>query len=144
MKTINLRDFYPWYTRDEFVNVPDVVAAELFAGRRYDKSHKQRIRRNKSFYSIDVDDGIEAAAIVCYDDSPERIFDLMERHCRLCHALNALPEIQGRRIESHFLHGISMRKISKTEGVSLVAVHKAIKKGLYTMKKQLNDFHLGG
>ena len=32
MATINLRDFYPWYQHNEFVDVPDVIAAELMAG----------------------------------------------------------------------------------------------------------------
>lgn len=42
MAIINLRDFYLWYTQDEFVDVPDVIAAELFADRRYHKSHEHR------------------------------------------------------------------------------------------------------
>ena len=31
MTTINLKDFYPWYTHDEYIEVPDEVAAELKA-----------------------------------------------------------------------------------------------------------------
>lgn len=57
MATINLKDFYPWYGQDEYVEAPNVVTQELFADRRYEKSHKQRTRRNKSFYSIDANDG---------------------------------------------------------------------------------------
>lgn len=34
MTTINLREFYPWYIQDEFIEVSDEVAAELRAGRR--------------------------------------------------------------------------------------------------------------
>ncbi len=34
MVTINLRDFYPWYTHDEFVEVLDEVADELLADKR--------------------------------------------------------------------------------------------------------------
>ena len=34
--TINLREFYPWYTHDEFVEVSDEVAAELRADKRYE------------------------------------------------------------------------------------------------------------
>ena len=89
MTTINLRDFYPFYTHDEFVEVPEVIAAELIADRRYEQSHARRMRRNKATYSLDEDNGIEAATPICYNDSPERIFDLMEQHCRLCRALNS-------------------------------------------------------
>jgi RNA polymerase sigma-70 factor (ECF subfamily) len=140
MATINLRDYYPWYTQDEFLEVSDEVAAELAADQRYQKTHEQRVRRNKSFYSLDRDDGIELDSIVCYNDCPERIFDMMERYCALCRALNALPEIQGRRIDAHFLLGISQPKIAEDEGVSEVAVYKSIVKGLTAMEKSLRNF----
>ena len=39
MTTINLRDFYPFYTHDEFVEVPEVIAAELIADRRYERAY---------------------------------------------------------------------------------------------------------
>ena len=31
MTTINLKDFYSWYTHDEYIEVPDEVAEELKA-----------------------------------------------------------------------------------------------------------------
>ena len=45
--TINLRDYYPWYTHDEFVEVSDEVATELRADWRYEKNHERSMRRNK-------------------------------------------------------------------------------------------------
>ena len=86
-------------------------------------------------YSLDADDGTEAFSIVCYNDSPERIFDLMERHCGLCQALNSLPEIQGRRVEAHYLLGKSIQEIAKAEGVSDSSVKESIYRGLRAMKK---------
>ena len=47
--TINLRDYYYWYTQDEFVEVSDEVAAELQADRRYEKTHERISRRNKVY-----------------------------------------------------------------------------------------------
>jgi len=140
MTTINLRDFYPFYTHDEFVEVPEVIAAELIADRRYEQSHARRMRRNKATYSLDEDNGIEAATPICYNDSPERIFDLMEQHCRLCRALNSLPEIQGRRIEAHYLLGMSQRQIAEIEGVSLNSVSISLRKGLQAMRNFLKNF----
>ena len=137
MATINLRNFYPWYTHDEFVDVPNIIAAELIADRRYEKAAMRRTYYNKAHYSLDAGDGIEASAIVCYDDSPERVFGMIERHCRLCRALNSLPEIQGRRVEAHYILGKSQREIAETENVSEVAVHKSIQKGLAAMRKFL-------
>jgi len=143
MATINLKDFYAWYTHDEYVEVSDEIADALFADKRYQKSHEQRTRRNKSFYSLNREDGIEAVAGASHSDNPEHIFTMMERHCRLCHALNILPEIQGRRIEAHYLLGKSQAEIAKAEGVTKGAMSKSITKGLAAMKKFYKNFDLG-
>ena len=57
MKTINLKDFYYWYTQDEFIEVTDEVAAELYKGKRCDKSHERQMYRYKAQYSLDVKNG---------------------------------------------------------------------------------------
>jgi RNA polymerase sigma-70 factor (ECF subfamily) len=144
MATINLRDFYPWYTHDEFVDVPDVIAGELFADKRYEKIHKQRIRRNKAIYSLDAEDGIEASATVHPTNSPDAVMEKKEQRCRICCALNSLPEIQGRRVDAHYLVGKSRREIAAAEGVSESAVNAAIEKGLTAMKKYLINYRGGG
>jgi RNA polymerase sigma-70 factor (ECF subfamily) len=132
---INLREYYPWYTHDEFIEVTEEVAAELRKDKRYEKIHKQRMRRNLSIYSLDVDDNIEAAAIVRHSDNPEALFFMMENHCRLCRALNSLPETQGYRVEAHFLLGMSYQAIADAEGVNESAVRGSVKRGLRAMKK---------
>jgi RNA polymerase sigma-70 factor (ECF subfamily) len=143
MAIINLRDFYPFYTHNEFVEVPDVIAAELIADRRYEKAYKQRLIYNKAFYSLDADDGIEASATACFGCgnilSPETALDVMETYCRLCRTLNSLPEIQGRRIEAHYLLGVSQRDIAQAEGVVKSSVSESIKKGLAAMRKYLKE-----
>jgi len=131
---INLKDFYPWYTHDEFVEVPDVIAAELTADRRYEKSHKQRIRRNKSYYSLDVDDGIEASTMFNSSYDPEVALEIKERYCRICIALNSLPTIQGRRITAHYIHCKSQAEIAEIEGVSKGSVSISITRGLTALK----------
>ena len=139
MAVINLRDFYQWYTVDIFVEVSDDVAAELFADKRYQKSHEQRMRRHKSFYSLDAGDNIETSAIVYSTDDPAAVVEMMERHCRLCQALNSLPEIQGRRVEAHFLLGKSQAEIAQVEGVSKGSVCVSITRGLAAMKKTIQN-----
>jgi RNA polymerase sigma-70 factor (ECF subfamily) len=136
--TINLRDFYPWYTHDEFVEVPTVTAEELFADKRYHKAHDRRMKRNKS-YSLDFEADMEKASIACHSDNPEYIFTMMERHCNLCQALNSLPDIQGRRIDAHYLQGKSRKEIAQAEGVSERAVNYSIESGLRAMKKYLSN-----
>ena len=140
MTTINLKNYYYWYTQDEFIEVSDEVAAELEADKKYERAYQRRTFYNKAHFSLDAEDGIEAAAVVCYNDSPERIFDMMERHCGLCRALNSLPEIQGRRIEAHYLLGKSQKEIAEAEGVSLNSVSLSLRRGLQAMKKYLNNF----
>lgn len=140
MKTINLRDFYPFYTHDEFVEVSDEVAEELFADKRYHKSHERRLTRNKAFYSLDVEDGIEASAIIHTTDNPEAVYEIAERHCRLCRALNSLPEKQGKRIEAHYILGMSVQQIAGAEGVGERNIRKSISRGLEAMKLFLKKF----
>ena len=59
MTTINLKDFYAWYTHDEYIEVSDEVAAELKADKLYEAAHQRRTTRNKAQYSLDCDDAAE-------------------------------------------------------------------------------------
>lgn len=108
MTTINLKDFYPWYTQDEYIEVSDEVAEELRANKRYEAAYRRRVTRNKAQYSLDCDDGIEYSACV-FEPSPEELVLRKERLEVLCHALNSLSEKQGRRVEPVF----SMERSSK-------------------------------
>ena len=138
MVTINLRDFYPWYTHDEYIEVSETVADELIADKRYQKSHKRRVLRNKAQYSLDADDGIESSA--AFDAaSPYEVMEYKQRFCRLCRALNSLPEAQGRRIEAHYILGMSVTEIAKAEGVAQASVYESIERGLRGMKKYLKN-----
>ena len=64
MTTINLKEFYPWYTHDEYIEVSEEVADELRASRLYEAAYQRRIVRNKAQYSLDCEDGIEYSACV--------------------------------------------------------------------------------
>ena len=136
MATINLREFYPWYTHDEFVEVPDVIAGELFADRRYQKTHERTLRRNK-VHSIDAEDGTEEVASTHLSDNPEVLFAVKEQHCRLCCAINSLPETQARRIEARYILSMSVSEISKAESAGERNIRKSIDRGLISMRKFL-------
>ena len=140
MTIINLRDYYPWYKQDEFVEVSDEVAAELITGKRYEKAYERRVQYNKAQYSLDAEDGIEASSLACSCDAPEAVFDMMEQHCGLCRALNSLPEIQGRRVEAHYLLGASIQEIAEAEGTGERRIRKSIGLGLEGLKKYLKIF----
>ena len=134
MIIINLRQFYPWYQHDDYLEVQDEIAAVLFADRRRQKSYERTIRRER-IYSLDTASGMEADSIISYNDSPERVFAMMDRYCRLCRALNSLPAMQARRLEAHYLRGISQRRIARIEGVSRGAVSLSITRGLAALRK---------
>jgi len=139
MKTINLRDFYPWYTHDEFIDVSDEVAAAMLEAGRLERNYTERVRYNKAYYSLDAGDGIENDA--CYINlSPHDIYERQIMRCRLCRALNSLPETQGRRVDAHYILGMSYQAIAEAEGVDESAVRAAVKRGLRDMKKYFKDF----
>ena len=134
MTTINLKDFYPWYTHDEYTEVSDEVAEELMASRRREAAHTERARYNKAYYSLDCDDGIEYSACL-HEPTPQELLERMELFIRLWNALNSLPEIQGRRIDAHIILGKSIKEIAEAEGVHEESVRQSIKRGLERMKK---------
>ena len=136
MTTINLRDFYPWYTHDEYIEVSEEVAEELHTSRRREAAHAERVRYNKAFYSLDCDDGIEYVACL-HEPSPQELMDRKELFFRLWNALNSLPELQGRRADAHLILGKSFRRIAREEGVSKSAVRDYVYCGLESMKKYL-------
>ena len=88
MTTINLKDHYPWYTEDTFMEVPDEIAAFLDEDRRLQINYAQYIRDNKAFYSLDAGDGIEAEALNL-PEQPDEALERMELE-RLPHSLQNL------------------------------------------------------
>lgn len=138
MTTINLKDFYAWYTHDEYVEISDEVAEELKADKRYEAAYRRRVTRNKAQYSLDCDDGIEYSACL-HEPSPEELVLRQERFFYLWNALNTLPETQGLRIDACIIEGKSMTEVAEADGVSVAAVHKSIQQGLKSMKKYLQN-----
>ena len=138
MTTINLRELYPWYISDEFVEVTDDVAAELRADKLYEAAYQRRITRNKAQYSLDCDDGIEYSACQ-HEPTPQELLDRKELFCRLWNAINSLPEVQGRRVDAVIILGRSYREVAREEGVAPWAVEQSVKRGIKAMKKHLRE-----
>ena len=136
MTTINLKDFYAWYTHDEYIEVSDEVAAELKADKLYEEAHQRRTTRNKAQYSLDCDDGIEYSACL-HEPTPQKLLDRMELFVHLWNAINSLPEVQGVRVEAHLILGKSYRQIAREQGVDKSVVRRSVKRGMVAMKKYL-------
>ena len=107
MTTINLKDFYYWYTQDQFIEVSDEVAEVFVSDARHEMAYQRRLSRHKAQYSLDCDDGIEYSACL-HEPTPQELLERMELFIRLWNALNSLPEIQGRRIDAHIILGKSI------------------------------------
>ena len=136
MTKINLREFYPWYKVDTYVDVPDEVAEELWAGRRAEHAQKSKIAYHKAYYSLDCDDGIEHSA--CHmEPSPETLLLQQEQTEALCQALNTLSEKQGLRVDACIICGMSYRAVARAEGVDKSAVRESVRAGLKHMRNYL-------
>ena len=139
MTTINLRDFYYYYTQDEFIEVSDEIAEAMFEAERQEKNYTERVRYNKAYYSLDMNDGIEREAAYI-NMTPQEILEHQLMRCQVCQALNSLPETQGRRIDTHLILGISQKDIAESEGVTKGSVSISIQRGIAAMKKYLKIF----
>ena len=58
MKEINLRDYYPFYTSDVIVEVPDEVALLLREYTLLEEAYRIRTYRYQAFYSLEGHEGI--------------------------------------------------------------------------------------
>ena len=65
MKEINLRDYYPFYTSDVIVEVPDEVALLLREYTLLEEAYRIRTYRYQAFYSLEGHEGIDFQRIVC-------------------------------------------------------------------------------
>ena len=77
MTTINLKDFYYWYTQDQFIEVSDEVAEVFLADARYEMAYQRRLSRHKAQYSLDCEDGIEYSACL-HEPTPQELLERME------------------------------------------------------------------
>ena len=74
MTTINLKDFYYWYTQDQFIEVSDEVAEVFLADGRHEMAYQRRLSRHKAQYSLDCDDGIEYSACL-HEPTPQELLE---------------------------------------------------------------------
>lgn len=141
MKIINLRDFYPHYTTDVFVHVPDEVADLLFTLKLKEAADQLRVYRHKAYFSLDADDGTELRALsLIYQQPLDELIDERQLKKLLYRGLATLPEKQRQRIYAHFFLGISKADIAKAEGCHVNSVKESIHRGLATLKKFFEKF----
>ena len=141
MKTINLRNIYPYYfTEDKWIDVPDELA-QIFADyAKAEETYERTKRRYKATYSLDREDGIERN-ILFVSLSPHELYERKLTQEQLHSAIASLPDKQAKRIYAHFFLGMSKTAIARAEGVSKVSVSESIERGLCSIEKFLKKFH---
>lgn len=139
MTTINLRDYYPIYKEDTFIEVSDEIATFLAEEKRLQTNYAQYIRDNKAFYSLDCGDGIEADAL----DRPEQPDEVLE-HTELVRlleeALATLTDDQRRRVYERIVMQRSNLSIATEDGVDVSTVRQTISRGIKNLKNFLKKF----
>ena len=138
MITINLKDFYPWYGSDEYIEVPEEVALELLADKHYEAAHRRRIKRNKVFSFSDYGENDTESTNKSAPD-PQEIVETLEFIRQIKDELASLPELQSRRIRAHIILEMTLSETADSENVSIVAVHNAIQRGLEKIRENLGN-----
>ncbi len=138
MKTINLRDYYPFYTSDCLVDVPDEVAALLLSYARQEASYQRRTYRHKAHFSLDRNDGIENN-ILFVSLSPCEIYERKVTNEQLHAAIASLSDKQAKRIYAYYFLGMSKAAIAKAEGVNKSQVTRSIKTALRNIERFLKN-----
>lgn len=136
MKIINLRDIYPHYTQDCFVEVTDEVADLFSEFDHKEAAYRLRTFRHKAYYSLDRNDGIEHEALFVAL-SPHELYERKVTMQELHAAIASLPDIQAKRIYAHFILGMTKQDIARAEGVNEKVVRVAIERGLRRLEKIL-------
>ncbi|WP_019879981.1 sigma factor-like helix-turn-helix DNA-binding protein [Succinispira mobilis] len=138
MKTINLKDYYPFYTQDTFVDVPDELLAIFEESAKAEAAYERKKFRYKAHYSLDRGDGIEHD-ILFVSLSPDEIYERKLTSQQLHAAIASLPDKQAKRIYAHYFMGMSKSAIAKAEGVNKSQISRSIKKALRSIEIYLKN-----
>lgn len=139
MKTINLKDYYPYYTRDTFIEVSDALVVLFEEFEKAEASYERKKYRYKAHYSLDRNDGIEHN-VLFVSLSPDELCERKLTNKQIYAAIASLPDKQAKRIHAHYFMGMSKNAIAKVEGVSEKAIRVAIERGLRSIEKYLKIF----
>ena len=129
MITINLKDFYPWYGQDEYIEVPEEVVWEMLADKRYEAAYTKKIKRHKVLSFSDYGDKTQEWCNQTAPD-PQRMAEIRELLEQFLEILEALPEIQSRRIRAYIILDMTLSEIALQEEVSIATVQRAIQRGI--------------
>lgn len=136
MKKIRLKDEYPWYVGEEYIEVSDEIAEAIKQFSKDEHRQYEKIRYHRAFYSLDAEDGIENH-ILFVSASPQELYERKVTQTEIYRAISQLPEKQARRIYARYFQDMRISEIAKIEGVDKSAVKRSIDSGLKQIEKML-------
>ena len=139
MAKINMRDYYPFYEQDEFVEVSDELAAEMAQWERTESTQRRKVYRYHANYSLDWGDEI-GRHVVLRDVAPDEYYEKRVTSEQLYAAMKALPERQCHRIYAYYILKISQSEIARIDGVDHRTVNISIQRGLRNLERYLKKF----
>lgn len=134
MKTINLKELYPYYTQDSFIEVSDEIADLFIEFRREEVARQVYEFRHKAYYSLEYNRDLKRGI----GFTPEQILEQREFTRNLYYALNDLSDVQAHRIYLHFFYNMSVTEIAVKERVKQSAVSQSILCGIKNLKNIVN------
>lgn len=120
MKEINLRKYYPYYTQDMNVSVPDEVAELLQEFVRTEDAQRIRTYRHKAAYSLELMS--EIREIPADDPLPEELLEQNAMRELLYKGLQSLPEKQRSRLIAYYFLGMSKVEIARAESCNCAPI----------------------
>lgn len=124
MTIINLRKYYyPIYTKDTFIELPDEVAEAIIEAHR--SEHNQDSK--KTYYgvlSLDASIGLENHVVSLVPSAEEMLLQAAEQAeyeellTRLAEAVSRLTPAQARRLYARYALKKKFREIAADEGIS--------------------------
>lgn len=125
MKRINLKDYYPFYQEDYFIDVSDDLVELFQRDAAKEATRKRKLRFHRAYYSLDRNDGIDKN-IIYVSRSPEEIYERKLTREQLHAAMETLTDKQAKRIYAHFFLGLSKSDIARNEGVDCCHIARSI------------------
>ena len=139
MSKINLRELYPFYCEDCYIDVSDGIVKAIREMERKEEAYMRKVLRYKAYYSLDRADNIECDAVVKVV-TPEEYYEKKVISERLSEAWRVLPLKQVRRIYAHYYLHMNYSSIARIEGVRRDVIRDSIQAGLKALAKRIKDF----
>ena len=141
MTVINLRKYYyPIYTRDTFMEVPDEVAEAIIEGQRIERREDGK-KTYHGVYSLDASIGIENHAMFLAPSPEDILLEAQEQAeyeellARLAEAISSLTPTQARRLHARYALKKKLREIAADEGISGSCVSASLDGAIRKLQK---------